>query len=485
MWRLRFLVSAAVAAFLSNGSWVHANSHGSSSPTPGTRPVATDPLNRQVVEFSVSKFSWDRDVFLKRYAELLPKALRAAANPSETDDEVAVAAVVADLFGTVNDTQLKKALEDAKKEKERIEAKLEEERIEAKLEEERSTADKEYAAFLERLLWAGQLVRSGTRLFKFLDEIKPTSDRKFRAFEKAFREAFDRVLDNNRRFHELVDGIRRESRAEQRLSLQRELTEKYGSVMAFLDGQVATSNEDQTGARVAQAVAEAFAQKTNNDHTLDLVPVGDKNKRLRLVLGNEPTKFPEVLREARSNFEPLKNGGLASTALALEPHAGNGVQTFRPKGASTPPPPRSAPPAPPPGELPPPPTTPPPTNPAPPTPFKDGLKKLIADNCVICHGPDAEPDKLKYFEEDGDLRPGKSVKRLLEVIEGCGGVNPKMKDTARNFRDTLRKNEAERDALIDWAKANGFEVDLETKDEWRTEAFCRRRWEGEGPRIKN
>jgi hypothetical protein len=62
-------------------------------------------------------------VFLERHAEHLPKALQAAANPSETD-EVAVAAVVADLFGTVNDTQLKKALEDAKKEKERIEGAL-------------------------------------------------------------------------------------------------------------------------------------------------------------------------------------------------------------------------------------------------------------------------------------------------------------------------------------------------------------------------
>jgi mono/diheme cytochrome c family protein len=453
MWRLRFLVSAAVAAFLSNGSWVHANSHGSSSPTPGTRPVATDPLNRQVVEFSVSKFSWDRSVFLERHAEHLPTALQAAANPSETD-EVAVAAVVADLFGTVNNTQLKKALEDAKKEKERIEAKLE---------EERSTADKEYAAFLERLLWAGRLVRLGIPGFEFLEALEPTSPEKFSAFEKAFREAFDRVLDNNRHFHQLVDRIRSASSDEERRRLQLDLTKEYGSVMAFLDGQVATSDENQTGARVAQAVAEAIAQKNaEGHHTLDLVGAG--NTPLRLVLGNEPTKFPEVLRDLREQIGKADaRGGLASTKLALEPHAGNGVQTFRPTGASTPSP-----------------TTPPPTNPAPPTPFKDELKNLIAGTCVSCHGPDT---RRPYFTKDGDLLPGKSVKRLLEVIEGCGGVNLDMQTTAQEFRDTLRNNKAEHDALIDWAKANGFGIDLETKDDDRTEDFCRRRWQGDGPRI--
>jgi hypothetical protein len=447
MWRLRFLVSAAVAAFLSNGSWVHANSHGSSSPTPGTRPVATDPLNRQVVEFSVSKFSWDRSVFLERHAEHLPKALQAAANPSETD-EVAVAAVVADLFGTVNDTQLKKALEDAKKEKERIEAKSE---------EERSTADTEYAAFLERLLWAGRLVRLGIPGFEFLEGLEPTPPEKFSAFEKAFRKAFDRVLDNNRRFHELVDGIRRASSDGERRRLQLDLTKEYGSVMAFLDGQVATSNEDQTGARVAQAVAEAIAQKNaEGHHTIDLV-AKDSNAAIRLELGKDPTKFLEVLRDLRKEIQEADARGLASTALALEPHAGNGVQTFRPKGASPPPPTRS--------ESPTPPRTQSPADQKERTPFNDQLRTLFkVGRCVGCHGPDAEPDKLKYFEENGDLLPDKTandVKRLLEVIDGRGRVNNEgMQKTAETFRKRLKENEAERRALVNWALENGFDINL-------------------------
>jgi hypothetical protein len=464
MWRSRFLFSAAVAAFLSNASMVHAESHDGSTPTDGARRAATDAPNPRVVDFSVSKFAWDRSSFLERHAALLPNALEAAVSPSKTD-EVPIAAVVADLFGTVNDTQLKAALVDAAAEKKRIEEKAE---------SERTPADREYAAFLARLLWAGRLVRLGAEGFEFLDALVPTSP-KFPAFEEAFRKAFDRVLANNRRFHELVARIQSAPNEEERRRLQRDLTQQYGSVTAFLDGQVATSEADKTGAKVAEAVAQAIAQKNAAGHTLDLVGAG--NTPLRLELGNEPTKFPEVLRQARREFEPLKTGGLASTALAPEPHAGNGVQTFRPGSTSTPTPPRTDPP---PRKDTPPRTDPPPTTTT--QPFDARMKKVVTEfgGCVDCHGP--SEGRLAYFTEEGDLLPGKSAKRLLEVIEGCG-VKKSMQDVAKTFREDLAKPDAatERTALVEWARANGFAIDVSPTD--RTEEFCRR-WQGDGPRVR-
>jgi hypothetical protein len=59
-----------------------------------------------------------------------------------------------------------------------------------------------------------------------------------------------------------------------------------------------------------------------------------------------------------------------------------------------------------------------------------------------------------------------------------------MRDIAKTFREDLAGPDAEneRKALIEWARANGFAIDLSPTD--RTEDACRSRWQGDGPRIQ-
>jgi hypothetical protein len=384
---------------------------------PSTRREATDGASRRVTGFTLEKFQWDPDTFQQRHGGSLPDALASAASTSRVA-EIPVAALVADLFGTVNDTQLKAALGDALQERKRI---LE------KSESDRSDSDKEYLAYLDRLLWAGRIVRLGMPGFEMLDDVA-TPEPKYPAFEQAFKEAFARVQKANREFHELVDRINKSSDPEERKRLQKELGERYGSITKFLDGQVQSSERDDVGEKVAGAVAQAIAQKNAVGHNLDLV--GNADTPLRIDLGSEPRQAVEALRRARREFPPFRDGGLGRTRVAAEPHGPtSGVQTFSPSN-STPSETAAG-------------------------PLDDAVKRLMTKaGCVGCHtaGGSGGPP---IFQADGQLLPGKSVRRLLQVLEGCGlSASGQMAPIARRFRERLEPGE--KADLVAFARRAGF-----------------------------
>lgn len=447
MRRWRALLSTAMTVVLALSGNVQADpSHGEASGrTEAGRRSAEGALNRRVVDFIVGQFHWENEHVVQRHADLLPKALAGALN-NEKVDEIPAAALVADLFGTVNETQLKALL---------VKAKDELKALDEKPEAERTPADKELAEFYRRLLWAGRETKLGLPDFEMLDDVaKP--EPKYPAFAEAFSKAFDRVLDSRREFHELVDKINKTSDAGERQALQKQLGDRFASVTKFLDGQVATSEKDDVGKKVAESVAQAIAQKNAQGHAIDLV--GPANQPLRLELGNEPSKFVETLREARRDFPPLADGGLGRTRLAPEPHRGR-VTTFRKGGGS---------------EI----VDNPSENRR--VEFDEKMKKLVDDaGCTGCHDPESKPP---VFTADNGLLPSVSPKRFLQVVEGCG-VKPNMTRLAREFREHLAKGEnaAEKAALVAWAEANGFEIDLGTGD--RAADFCNR-WNGDGPKKR-
>lgn len=407
-------------------------------PAPPRRD-ASDALNKRVVDFSLDKFHWEKDAFVKRHGDLLPKALEGALKTADVD-EIPIAALVADLFGTVNDTQLRAAFTTALEEKKKLEEKPE---------SERSVADKEYLAYLARLLWAGRITKFGLPGFEMLDDVKKPEP-KFSAFEKAFKSAFDRVLASNKEFHEAVEKINATKDPVERARLQKQLAERFGGIPKFLDGQVASSEKDKTGEQVAAKVAEAIAQKNAEGHNIDLFGKGDTP--LRIELGNDPKKFGEVLRRARSEFAPLKDGGFGGTRLAAEPHKGSGVQTFSAGRKESPP-----------------------GGPD----FDDKVKAIVMKNdCLSCHGPDST---MPFFDADGQLKKGKSGKRFLQVIEGCS-LKPKsvMAKKAKAMRENL--DAGEKEALVAWAKKAGF-GDLSLGSDEPSAEQCKK-WEGSAPPPK-
>jgi hypothetical protein len=385
---------------------------------PSTRREATDGASRRVTGFTLEKFHWDPDTFQQRHGGSLPDALASAASTSRVA-EIPVAALVADLFGTVNDTQLKAALGDALQEWKRI--------VE-KSESDRSDSDKEYLAYLERLLWAGRIVRLGMPGFEMLDDVV-TPEPKYPAFEEAFKEAFARVQKANREFHELVDRINKSSDPEERKRLQKELGERYGAITKFLDGQVQSSERDDVGEKVAGAVAQAIAQKNAvGHHNLDLV--GDADTPLRIDLGSGLRQAVDALRQARREFPPLRDGGLGRTRVAAEPHGPtSGVQTFSPSAWA---PSETA------AGL-----------------LDDAVKRLmVKSGCVGCH-TDRGRGGPRIFQADGQLLPGSSVPRLLQVLEGCGlSERGQMLPIARRFRESLEPSE--KADLVAFARRAGF-----------------------------
>src|SRR5262249_52807443 len=76
---------------------------------PTSHPVADDVLNKQVVDFVTDKnfFHWTTQDVEKNFKARLQPGLTGATSKTETKED-AIGGVLADLFGTINDTQMKR-----------------------------------------------------------------------------------------------------------------------------------------------------------------------------------------------------------------------------------------------------------------------------------------------------------------------------------------------------------------------------------------
>jgi len=289
------------------------------------RPDAPVAASKSVVELGSKLFAMPES-YVERLFKARPNAL-AGAMQKEGTNEKDVAWVVGELYGRINEAQLKALIPVS------IEALS---AINAKEESQRTAPEKEMGAFLWRVLWAAKALRDGKPGFENLAKVE-RKDPKTTDFQKEFLEHFKKVQEKNKEFTELMAKAAK-SGPEAETAKDR-LRAEFDFVPAFLESQLASGNEELTNNLIA-----ALAFQNGKDHFLDVVdnetpfPISGRPARARIELGSDPKNFSKNLRATLARSEPLKNGGFGRRFGLTHRNHGtlDGVQVFKPADEVTP-----------------------------------------------------------------------------------------------------------------------------------------------------
>jgi hypothetical protein len=284
---MRFVVIALLASLFTGGFHAFAEDHSAggrpsaeaAGATGGERRTGEGRMAPTRLEFIARVFDMPLRVVEKKYDEPLYRALDKVANKQGEED---VATIVARLYGTIGTKQLPDVLKAVQKEKED--------------ESKKDRKDERWLSLLSRILWAAPIA-TGDEPVK-----KPEAE----AFNTAFKEAWEKVKEANRQFHENLANAGSNAKAREALlkSVDPDL------VMAFLAAQAKRGDE-----KLAKDLAQALALEGGNGQKfIDLIG-GQNAEAQRLFLGKTPEEALKTIQVASDRL-----GNFGNTMLAPKQH---------------------------------------------------------------------------------------------------------------------------------------------------------------------
>jgi uncharacterized membrane protein YgcG len=284
---MRFVVIALLGSLCSGGFHAFAEEHSAggrpaaeaAGASGGGRRTGESRMAPARLEFLARVFDMPLRVVEKKYDEPLYRALDKVTNKQGEDD---VATLIARWYGTIGTKQLPGVLEAVRKEKDD--------------ESKKDPKDERWLSLLSRILWAAPIA-TGDEPVK-----KPEAE----AFNAAFKEAWEKVKEANRQFHEKLAQARTNDKAREALlkSVDPDL------VMAFLAAQAKRGDE-----KLAKDLAQALALEGGNGQKfLDLIG-GQNAEAQRLYLGKTPEEALKTIQVASDRL-----GNFGNTMLAPKQH---------------------------------------------------------------------------------------------------------------------------------------------------------------------